>query len=72
MSEMRNAYKILVRKPYGKRLFVHPSRRFENNIKINVFIFITTTTTSQTMNVDQIWYSVFKNEKLQYVIISVS
>jgi hypothetical protein len=29
MEEMRNAYKILVGKPEGKRLFIRPRRRWQ-------------------------------------------
>jgi hypothetical protein len=32
---MRNAYKLLVGKPNGMRLFGRPRRRWENNIKID-------------------------------------
>jgi hypothetical protein len=32
MVEMRNAYKILVRKPEGKRLLGRPSHTWEDNI----------------------------------------
>jgi hypothetical protein len=34
MGEKRNAYKILVVKPEGKRPLGRPRRRWENNIKI--------------------------------------
>jgi hypothetical protein len=30
---MRNSYKILVERPEGKRQFVRPRRRWEDNIK---------------------------------------
>jgi hypothetical protein len=33
---MRNAYKILVGKPEGKRLLVRPSRRWDDNIKMDL------------------------------------
>jgi hypothetical protein len=33
---MRNAYKILVGKPEGKRLLGKPERREENNIEMDV------------------------------------
>jgi hypothetical protein len=36
MGEMRNAYKILVGKPEGKRLRGRPTRRGEDNIKIDL------------------------------------
>jgi hypothetical protein len=32
---MKNAYKLLARKPEGKRPFGTPSRRLENNIRTN-------------------------------------
>jgi hypothetical protein len=35
MSEMRNAYKILVGKPEGKRLLGRPRHRWEDNIKMD-------------------------------------
>jgi hypothetical protein len=34
MGEMRNVYKILVRKPEGKRQFRRARNRWEENIKI--------------------------------------
>jgi hypothetical protein len=34
---MRNAYKILVRKPEGKKPLGKPRRRWEDNIKIDFF-----------------------------------
>jgi hypothetical protein len=34
MGEKRNAYRILVGNPEGKRLLGRPRRRLENNIKI--------------------------------------
>jgi hypothetical protein len=34
MGEMRNANRILVRKPEGKRPFGRPMRRWEDNIKM--------------------------------------
>jgi hypothetical protein len=34
MGEMRNAFKILVRKPEGKKLFVRPRHKWEDNIKL--------------------------------------
>jgi hypothetical protein len=33
-GEMRNAYKILVGKPDGKRSYERPRRRLEDNIKV--------------------------------------
>jgi hypothetical protein len=36
MGEMRNAYKILVEKPEGKRSLGRPRRRWEDNIKIDL------------------------------------
>jgi hypothetical protein len=36
MGEMRNAYKILVRKPEGKRPLGIPRRRWEDNIKTDI------------------------------------
>jgi hypothetical protein len=36
MEEMRNAYKVLVRNPEGKRLLRRPRHRWDDNIKINV------------------------------------
>jgi hypothetical protein len=35
-GEMRNAYKIFVGKPEGKRLLGRPSRRREDNIKMDL------------------------------------
>jgi len=35
-GEMRNAYKILVGKPEGKRPFGRPRPRWEGNIRINL------------------------------------
>jgi hypothetical protein len=35
MGETRNAYRILVGKPEGKRLLARPRRRWVDNIKIN-------------------------------------
>jgi len=34
MGEMRNAYKILVRKSEGKRPLIRPGHRWENNIRM--------------------------------------
>jgi hypothetical protein len=34
MGEMRNAYKIFVRNPEGKRPLVRPRHRWEGNIEI--------------------------------------
>jgi hypothetical protein len=34
MREMRNAYKILVRKPEGKRQVIRPKRRWKDNIRM--------------------------------------
>jgi hypothetical protein len=36
MGETRNAYKILVGKPEGKRRLGRPRRRWEHNIKMNL------------------------------------
>jgi hypothetical protein len=36
LREMRNAYKILVEKPDGKRPLGIPRRRWEGNIKMNL------------------------------------
>jgi hypothetical protein len=36
MGENRNAYKILVRKPEGKRSLGRPIRRWVNNIKVDL------------------------------------
>jgi len=36
MGEMRNAYKILVRKPEGKRPHGRPRRRWEDNIRMDL------------------------------------
>jgi len=36
MEEMRNAYKILVRKPERERLLGGPRRRWEDNIKMDI------------------------------------
>jgi len=36
MKEMRNAYKILVGIPEGKRLLGRPKRRWENNIRTDL------------------------------------
>jgi hypothetical protein len=35
MKKIRNAYKNLVGKPEGKRPFVVPRRRWEDNVKMN-------------------------------------
>jgi hypothetical protein len=35
MGEKRNAYKILMGKPEGKRLLGRPRRRWENSIKVD-------------------------------------
>jgi hypothetical protein len=35
-GEKRNAYRILVGKPEGKRLVVRPRRRWVDNIKIDL------------------------------------
>jgi hypothetical protein len=34
--EKRNAYRVLVGKPEGKRWFGRPARRMEDNIKMNI------------------------------------
>jgi hypothetical protein len=36
MGEKRNAYRILVRKPEGKRTLGRPRRRWVDNIKIDL------------------------------------
>jgi hypothetical protein len=36
MGEKRNAYRILVGKPEGKKPLGKPKRRWEDNIKINL------------------------------------
>jgi len=36
MGKVRNAYKILVRKPEGKRLLGRHRRKWEDNIRMNV------------------------------------
>jgi hypothetical protein len=36
IEEMRNAYKILVKKPEAKRLFERPRHRWKNNIKMDL------------------------------------
>jgi hypothetical protein len=36
MGEMRNVYKILVRKPEGKRPLGRLRRRWEDNIKVDL------------------------------------
>jgi hypothetical protein len=36
MGEMRNVYKILVRKPEGKRPLGRPGHRWEGNIRIDL------------------------------------
>jgi hypothetical protein len=36
MGEMRNAYKILVRKPEGRRARGRPRRRWEDNIRMDL------------------------------------
>jgi hypothetical protein len=36
MREMRNAYKILVRKPEGKRPFRRPRHKWEDNIRMDL------------------------------------
>jgi len=36
MGEIRDAYKILVRKPEGKRSFGRPKHRWEDNIKMEL------------------------------------
>jgi hypothetical protein len=36
MGEMRNAYKILVGKPEGKRSLGRPKRKWEDNIKTDL------------------------------------
>jgi hypothetical protein len=35
-GEMKNAYRILVGKPEGKRQIGRPRRRWEDNIKMNL------------------------------------
>jgi hypothetical protein len=36
MGEKRNAYRLLVRKPEGRRLLGRPRRRWLNNIRMNL------------------------------------
>jgi hypothetical protein len=36
MGQMKNAYKILVRKPEGKRLLKRPRHRWEDNIRTDL------------------------------------
>jgi len=36
MEEKRNAYRVLVWKPVGKRPLGRPSRRWENSIKVAI------------------------------------
>jgi hypothetical protein len=36
MEEKRNAYRILVGKPEGKRPLLRPRRRWDDNIKIDL------------------------------------
>jgi hypothetical protein len=36
MGERRGVYRVLVRKPEGKRPLGRPRRRFEDNIKMNL------------------------------------
>jgi hypothetical protein len=36
MREMRNAYKVLVGKPEGKRQLGRPRRRWENQIRMDL------------------------------------
>jgi hypothetical protein len=36
MGEMRNAFKVLLRKPKGKRAVGKHNRRWDDNIKINL------------------------------------
>jgi hypothetical protein len=36
MEEMRNAHKILVRKPEGKRPLIRPRHRHKDNIRISL------------------------------------
>ena len=36
-EEWRHLYRVLVGKPKGKRLFGRPRRRWENNIKMNLY-----------------------------------
>jgi hypothetical protein len=35
-GDTRNTYKILVHPPEGKRLLVRPTRRWENNVELDV------------------------------------
>jgi hypothetical protein len=37
MGYMRNAYKLLVGKPEGRRPLGRPSRRWKDNIKMNIW-----------------------------------
>jgi hypothetical protein len=36
MEEKRNAYRVLVRKPVGKRPLGRPRRRWEDSIKVDI------------------------------------
>jgi hypothetical protein len=38
MEEKRNAYRLLVRKPDGRRPLGRPRRRFVDNIKIDISV----------------------------------
>jgi hypothetical protein len=36
MAEKRNAYRVLVGKPEGKKPLARPRRRWENNVRIDL------------------------------------
>jgi hypothetical protein len=40
-EEIRNAYKIVVEKPQGKRTFVRPRHKWEVKVKLSLYIFLT-------------------------------
>jgi len=38
MGEMRNGYKIFIRKPEGKRLLGRPGSRWEDNVRMDLWV----------------------------------